>query len=224
MNTIIVSGISRGLGQGIHDLLRNNKTFQKCIYFSRKKSNLRDYGGDYIETDLADLDKEKLNLNINQETKKVVFINNAGTIDPIKKATKLNCSEIEIGFKVNCLAPFIISQSLTIATGKIGAKLLIINISSGAASAPIGGWLSYCMAKAAVAMALDVLARENDHVRVIHFDPGVMNTDMQKIIRNQSIEVMPDVERFRGYSNNQNLRAPIDVAKEILTIASEFIL
>lgn len=148
----------------------------------------------------------------------LVFISNASTIEPIGRAAGLTLPGLELAIRINCLAPLIIANTLADIAHELHRTLLVLDISSGAACRPIRGWQAYCTSKAAYKMALDVLSLENSHVEVIHFDPGVMDTPMQKLIRGQQEADMPEVEVFRAYKKEGLLKAPHMVAAELILL------
>jgi NAD(P)-dependent dehydrogenase (short-subunit alcohol dehydrogenase family) len=78
----------------------------------------------------------------------------------------------------------------------------VLHISSGAAhGAPPVGWSVYGITKAAFFQSFKVLDREfrekGSKVIVGSFKPGIVDTDMQSIIRNSSNDVMPLVQAFQ---------------------------
>ncbi|MEE1949595.1 SDR family NAD(P)-dependent oxidoreductase [Pseudomonas alcaligenes] len=224
MNSIILTGASRGLGRELHKLLALDELpFGQRIFITRKPLAEAHASHLYIQADLEQLDDLNISLDIAPDSKVVVFINNAGTIEPIGKAVDVSALSIESALRINCLGPLSLAQQLAVETREIGARLFILNVSSGAARRPIKGWMGYCVSKAAAVMAFDVLAAENDHVEVLHFDPGVMDTDMQSHIRQQSAEIMPDVEIFRGFKADYALKTPQEVAEQIVSIVRSVI-
>ena len=148
----------------------------------------------------------------------LVFISSASVIEPIGQATCLALPGLERALRINCLAPLIIANTLADIAHAQRRTLLVINVSSGAACRPISGWQAYCMSKAAYKMALDVLAVENSHIKVVHFDPGVMDTSMQQLIRGQKEADMPEVAAFRAYQAEGLLKAPSTVAAELILL------
>lgn len=223
MNSIILTGANRGLGKEIHDSLVSQKSPQTSCYFtSRKPIDNPEEGFEYFLVDFDKADRNGPKIVVDSSSDVVVFINNAGTIDPICMAQDISLPEMERALRVNCTGPLTLAQHLVIQTREIGARLLILNVSSGAARHPVKGWIAYCVSKAAALMALDVLAAENEHVQIEHFDPGVMDTDMQKLIRSQSPDVMPDVCRFQGFKEDQILKKPSQVAEHVISIIQEF--
>lgn len=222
MKTVVLTGANRGLGKAIHDLLISEeyKDYNK-IFTSRTK----DFNGskfnnnsDYIKIDLLNETIDCSHIRIKPHTEQIVLINNAGVIEPIGQMIKLPIAPIKRSMNVNFLSPLQIIKYLTLEAKKINSSLLIINISSGAANRPIQGWVSYCSSKAAIKMAIDVTAAENENVEVIHFDPGVMDTDMQKAIRSKNESEMKEVDVFKKFKDNDLLQNPTNVAKDILAL------
>lgn len=213
MNSIILTGASRGLGREIHDILaKSNSVSLDCTFISRRLMGKVNSKHKYIQFDFMDAVSLSPKISVVSETKHVTFISNAGTIEPIVKGAEISVSEMEQALRINCTGPLVLAQQLAVKTKQLGVRLHIINISSGAACRPIKGWMAYCTSKAAAVMALDVLALENEHVTVQHFDPGVMDTDMQSHIRGQPEELMPDVGQFQDFKHNHMLKSPREVA------------
>ena len=87
---------------------------------------------------------------------------------------------IEDSIYINYINPLNIIFSI-ISTKK---KFIVINISSGAALSSNEGLSLYSSSKAAKHRFIDILKKENlsnkDALYIDNFDPGRMNTDMQK--------------------------------------------
>ena len=71
-----------------------------------------------------------------------------------------------------------------------------MNVSSGAASRPLEGWSAYCAGKAGLAMLTRSLHLELGErgVRAYGLRPGVVDTDMQGVIRASGVN---EVSRLR---------------------------
>jgi len=218
MKTIVLTGVNRGLGKALSEKLCDKPfTKDKKIFISRRKSP-DIISNDSIENLFFDFSEEYISLekiSLSRQSNKVVFVNNAGVIEPISKVLDMPLNEIDTSMNVNFKSPLKLAKYLTSETKNLGVEFLIINITTGAATKPIEGWLAYCTSKAAVKIALDVLEIENSHVKVIHFDPGVMDTDMQSIIRSSPKQKMPNVELFQDFKKNSQLKSTADVAKII---------
>jgi benzil reductase ((S)-benzoin forming) len=97
-----------------------------------------------------------------------------------------------------------------------GLQLKIINVTSGAANRPYGGWSTYCTGKAALKFFLDCLVSERPDIRVVHIDLGVLDTDMQKSICLSSKADFLQRLLFLQLHQEGRLGNPIKVAREII--------
>lgn len=227
--TVVLSGPTRGLGRALFDELVSQafptvglgRDLERIVAVANGVPAL----GEHVEVDLGD-DSGTLadacaalrRIVHSYSAGPLVFISNASIIEPIGLATEVSFTGLECAMRINCLAPLMIANILTETAQALSQPLLILDISSGAAGRPIRGWQAYCTSKAAFKMGLDVLAAENSHVQVVHFDPGVMDTSMQKLIREQQEADMPEVEAFRGYHDGGLLKAPLTVANELILL------
>lgn len=227
--TVILSGPTRGLGRALFDQLVSQafpivglgRDLGRIVAVANGATALVelvevDLGADYgtLEDAFAALRRIVHSCSAGP----FVFISNASIIEPIGQAIDVSFTGLERAMRINCLAPLMIANILTETTQALGQPLLLLDISSGAAGRPIRGWQGYCTSKAAYKMGLDVLAAENSHVQVVHFDPGVMDTSMQKLIREQQESDMPEVEAFRAYHQKGLLKAPLTVASELIML------
>jgi benzil reductase ((S)-benzoin forming) len=217
MKTIVLTGANRGLGKALKALLLSPEfATDKKVFITRRPLRVNATPlVDHIALDLSALPLDLRCINLAPRTSHIVFINNAGVIDPIANATVISSAAAEAAMRVNCWAPLQIAQYLALQAQPIEAPLFILNVSSGAANKPIRGWLAYCVSKVAVKMALDVLASENGRVSVLHFDPGIMDTAMQETICAASESAMPDVGLFRAFKALNKLKAPTNVAADV---------
>ena len=139
----------------------------------------------------------------------IIFINNAGIIAPIGKLSELDFEEFEKNVYVNYLSPI----KLIFYLSRLANKIKILNISSGAADKPVNCWASYNSTKAATKTFFNTIGLENN-TSVINIDPGVIDTNMQREIRNKSKQYK-NLQYFVELNNNKMLRKPSDVANEI---------
>lgn len=154
----------------------------------------------------------------------IYLINNAGMIDPIKKAGSSSAAELTSNVSINLLAPMLLTSFFIRNTAAISAKKIIVNISSGAANRPVFGWSSYCSTKAGLDMYTKTIALEQaleeNPVQVISFSPGVMDTDMQVKIRSSNKDDFSDVEQFLAFHESGKLRKTDFVAGKLLDLLS----
>jgi NAD(P)-dependent dehydrogenase (short-subunit alcohol dehydrogenase family) len=109
-----------------------------------------------------------------------LLINNAGTLgaSPLPAIADYPVDELRAAFEVNVLAPIALTQLLLPGLRRRGGAVL--NITSDAAVEAYAGWGGYGAAKAALEQASNVLAAEENVVRVWWVDPGDMRTRMHQ--------------------------------------------
>ena len=108
------------------------------------------------------------------------LINNASVLGPSPQPTmsEYPLEALRRVYEVNVVAPLaLIQASLPLLRRRGGA---IVNITSDAAHEGYPGWGGYGSSKAALDQVSNVLAAEEDLVRVYSFDPGDMNTAMHQ--------------------------------------------
>ena len=124
-----------------------------------------------------------------------ILVNNAGVIDPIGHlaetdpevwghATDINFKGVYHGLRA--VLPLMKAQG----------SGTVVNISSGAAHAPLEGWSHYCAAKAAAHMltrAADLECRPNG-VTVVGLSPGTVATYMQEAIKGSGMNPVSQLD------------------------------
>jgi NAD(P)-dependent dehydrogenase (short-subunit alcohol dehydrogenase family) len=109
-----------------------------------------------------------------------LLVNNAGTLgaSPLPALADYPVAELREAFEVNVLAPIALTQLLLPALrGRGGA---VLSVTSDAAVEAYAGWGGYGAAKAALEQASNVLAAEENVVRVWWVDPGDLRTAMHQ--------------------------------------------
>ena len=230
MKLIVLTGSSRGLGNALYKELidrdgikviciSKNITEEQSDLLNTERDNFDFISADFSESDDPGFEKKienGLQLKIAaDEYTEVVFINNSGVIEPIGNIGHLDSREILMSMNINFLAPMLISQVLMRIIENMSIRLSIVNISSGAARNPISGWAIYCATKSAIMMFFDVVSKKQE-CKVVHVDPGVLNTDMQGVIREASSKDFPQVDAFKDLKNQGKLSDPALIAKDIV--------
>lgn len=239
MNYFIITGTSRGLGQALaKKLLQTNNNL---ICLSRKRNTaLMDYAKEkgcplrYIPCDLGQVDQldeivdqifEGISL---KKGDSIYLINNAGTVNPIGPAENNKAADISDCFHINTLAPIILTSKFISKTTHYDCIKRVLNISSGAGRNPYDGWSCYCSTKAAVDMFTKCVAIEQEKrvypVQIMSLAPGVIDTDMQSVIRQSSENDFSQLEKFIGLKESGRLMSPDLVAEKIIDlILSRFV-
>jgi NAD(P)-dependent dehydrogenase (short-subunit alcohol dehydrogenase family) len=109
-----------------------------------------------------------------------LLINNAGTLgaSPLPALADYPVSALRDAFEVNVLAPIALTQLLLPALRRNGGAVLCVT--SDAAVEAYAGWGGYGAAKAALEQACNVLAAEEQALRVWWVDPGDLRTRMHQ--------------------------------------------
>ena len=116
------------------------------------------------------------------------LINNAGTIEPISSIANVDAQEWSKLIDVNIKGVFNTTRAALPHMLSRGGGT-IINLSSGAANAPMEGWSAYCTSKAAVKMLTMCIHKEafSEGVNVIGLSPGTVATGMMRQIQQSGI-------------------------------------
>lgn len=150
----------------------------------------------------------------------VTLINNAGVIPPIAPLAHSDWDAVSNGLRVGLEAPMLLTSSFLQATEAWSASRKILNISSGMGRRALASQATYCAAKAGMDMfsmsvALDEAAKPNG-ARICALAPGVIDTDMQRQMRNTDAANFPDVSRFAQLHATGNLTSPEEAAARVL--------
>ncbi|MBI2259871.1 MAG: SDR family NAD(P)-dependent oxidoreductase [Flavobacteriia bacterium] len=210
----IITGISRGIGKALveHYL----KTNQKIIGIGRFNP-FNDNKISFIQCDFSSLEElKKIKLPLLKE--EVTLINNAGIIGEISPLIKKETFDDPFVFQVNVFTPVFLMKKVRLSVENSN-QLTVLNISSGAGRRPIASWSSYCASKAALDSYSEVFQEEEKELghktKVYALAPGVIDTDMQKKIRETKEELFSSWNFFNELKSNNKLKSVKQCAKEI---------
>ena len=214
----LISGTGSGIGKALAELLLDKK--YKVIGYSRTNQIIHT-NFTFTKIDLRDLvATERLVFPENNKSD-VLLVNNAAAIGTIVPFDKKKAEDIITECQLNLIAPTLLSQKF-ISTYKKNSKLLI-NIGSGAANSPISSWSTYCATKAGLDMLTKVIAEENhEKLTVFSVHPGIVDTNMQKKIRETKPHLFPLLSKFTSYYNNNELENTGNAAKKLYYIIQNF--
>lgn len=222
-SVFFITGSSRGIGRALAEALLAEGENNQVVGLSRSNSlehgrfvhQQIDLSGDIAGFASALFSKY-------QPDKKVVLINNAGTLGDAGPVGQLDSTELSRSFQVNVSAPAVLMNEFVRAYGQGKAAPLILNISSGAGKYPVEGWFGYCTAKAALDMLSQVAALEAENsgsaLKVFSVAPGVVDTAMQEEIRQKSKQEFSGVEKFIRLKEEGALASPQEVAQKLLRL------
>jgi benzil reductase ((S)-benzoin forming) len=147
------------------------------------------------------------------------LIHSAGTLEPIGFAGEVEARPYARQVLLNSAAPQVLGDAFLRAAAETSAPCTILMIGSGAARNVYEGWSAYGAGKAAVDQWVRTVgleqARRGGRVRVLSVAPGIVESAMQQQIRATSARDFPEVERFRGFHAEGELRDADEVAREL---------
>jgi NAD(P)-dependent dehydrogenase (short-subunit alcohol dehydrogenase family) len=152
-----------------------------------------------------------------------LWINNAGLLAPIGPLRDNDPAEFARHIEVNVVGVFHGSRAFIRHVRSRGGDGVLLNVSSGAARNAYAGWSAYCAGKAAVdRMSESIALEETDSgLRVHAVAPGIIDTDMQALIRDCSPEQFPRVQKFLDLKAKDGFSSPAFVADRMLELAFE---
>mgnify|MGYP001180141743 FL=1 len=209
-----ITGTSKGIGKAITELLLTNNYL---VFGFSRNNNIKHQNFTFIKIDLSNLEQvQKLQLP-KVKAEKIILINNAATIGEINplhlKAENAMINE----YNLNIITPTLLCKDFiqTYPT----EKKLILNISSGAANKAIASWSTYCATKSALDSLTAVIDEEkHQNLKILSISPGVVDTNMQKEIRNSDPKNFPLHQNFVDYYAKNELISPKLVAIKLLKI------
>ncbi len=230
MKFIIITGASRGIGEGIARALLHPENNLICISRTENISLIREAGSarcniNFFRFNLAETGDipelwEKVSGKIDlQKATGLYLVNNAGVIDPVDRIENCKPGEVDLHMRINLLAPMILTSRFTDLGKGLKIEKRIINISSGAASSPYSGWSSYCTGKAGMEMFTRCVATEQEGtdypVKCMSVAPGIIDTGMQDNIRGKTREQFIHRDKFVSYKEKGMLADPLAAGKEL---------
>jgi sepiapterin reductase len=221
MKFSILTGGSRGLGAALAGLCRDNG--YKVVEFSRTGKTK-----DSIQLDLKDArnvsEVVRCRLrNIKENNlEEIICINNAGTLFPIGKTSHRTIDEILENINTNYASGLVFISEIIKHFQNTKCRKTVVNISSGAAVKGYSGWSLYCAAKAGIENYIRAVALEQNTyeypVIAVNINPGIIDTDMQRMIRETDEVDFPQRQRFIDFKKNGALSTAEDAAQKIMRI------
>jgi NAD(P)-dependent dehydrogenase (short-subunit alcohol dehydrogenase family) len=222
MHAVIVTGVSRGLGEALACALLARSAHVLGVG-RRSSPKLAGERYRFVECDLAQPARiaaavlpalrELAGLRLSA----VTLINNAAVATPVGLAGQLDVEAADAAFATNVTSPLALAD-LFLRTFDPALERRVLNISSGAAHTAIPGSAVYCMSKAALEMLTKAIAA--DHIgprfRCIALRPGIFDSGMQAFLREQDPAAFPSAPLFRGFKDHGSLKDPAAVAARIV--------
>jgi NAD(P)-dependent dehydrogenase (short-subunit alcohol dehydrogenase family) len=220
--TAVITGASRGLGAGLAEVFRARGL--RLGLCARSAPALPD--GDGVVARRLDVrDAAAVGAFADDVAARLgaidLWINNAGVLEPIDPLREVAAGAARAHFETNVLGVLFGTQAYVRHVRRRGGEGVLVNVSSGAARKAYAGWSVYCAAKAAVERMTECVALEEaEHgLRAYSVAPGVVDTDMQRLIRATPAARFPEVERFVERKRAGAFNSTRFVADHLLAIA-----
>lgn len=210
----VVTGGGSGLGRSICHALAARGL--RVLAVGRRRAPLEETRTQYPElitalsADVATVEGREVISNAVSGQPLRALVHNAGVLEPIGALADVRLDNWRASQAVNVEGPLFLTQALLASLP--GGRIL--HISSGAAHQGYAGWGAYCVSKAALHMLYQVLSQElaERDIAVGSLRPGVVDTPMQALIREQPARKFPSVQRFRDLHASGALEDPDQVA------------
>ncbi|MCB1039528.1 MAG: SDR family NAD(P)-dependent oxidoreductase [Acidimicrobiales bacterium] len=146
-----------------------------------------------------------------------LWVSNAGVLEPMGPLRDADPGAIERALLVNVGGVANGSRIFArLARAAPGHRRVLVNVSSGAARSVYEGWATYGATKAAVDHLTEIVAAEEPDLVCHAVAPGVVDTDMQALIRTHDAASFPAIERFRELHRTDSWNDPAWIADHLL--------
>ncbi|HEX5076902.1 MAG TPA: SDR family NAD(P)-dependent oxidoreductase [Gemmatimonadaceae bacterium] len=228
-NYAIVSGTSTGLGEAVARQLLEHGWL--VIGIARRPAPFVHDRYRHVAYDLAGVADDpaalesQLALPDVRAASRMGLVNNAAVPEGLMPLARLDPRELARIYAVNLIAPLWLMGYL-IRTAQPDTPLRIVNVSSGAATTGFAGLAAYGSSKAALRLAGMSLAREwdtpsptarpRDDAAILSYEPGVVDTDMQRYARSRPADEFPWAQMFHDFAARGVAVPPERPARDIV--------
>lgn len=224
MQQFFITGVSRGIGRALAARVLDRYPDAQVTGVGRG-SSIEHPRYRHVRLDLRDMDAVRaFSFPPLPGAQRIVLVNNAGSLT-VKPLGRANAQDLIDEYLVDLVAPTVLINSFLRAYADHPAERLVVNISSGAATRPMDGWAAYCASKAGIDMLSRTAALEQQlhggGVRVLAVAPGVVDTEMQAVIRQASADDFSRVGEFVGFKQGGALADPAAIARKLCRVMDE---
>jgi NAD(P)-dependent dehydrogenase (short-subunit alcohol dehydrogenase family) len=216
----LVTGTSTGIGAATARRLLERDWH--VVGIARRKPDFDAPNYRHLTLDLADvpaasaaIEREFGAVLADRPWQRVGLVNNAA-VAPAGRTRTLDAAELLDAYAVNTVMPVWLI-GFVLKHRPPDALVRVVNLSSGAALHPLAGLAAYCSGKAALRMAgMTVAAEMQGDVAIYSYEPGVVDTEMQRVAREMPLEAFPSGALFRQYHAEGRLAPPEAPAADIV--------
>lgn len=209
---VILTGATGGIGSELLLRLECCRRYEICCLSRKKISGRYCVLADFSAWRDSLLEPLEEWIASRRNPEEIILILAASSIKPIDGIGSLG-ADIFQNISTNVVSQVNIVNAVVRCAQTRDLSIRIVQFDSGAAYRPIGGWSLYCSSKAYMSMFLQTLAVEHRDYKIVLFDPGVVDTNMQKYIRETESDSFIIRDTFKGYKEKGQLHAPADIAR-----------
>ncbi len=222
----MVTGSSSGIGLALTRQLLARGWY--VIGVARRPANAAT-SYQHVQLDLADVGPGWVTLQRVLESQlqarpcaRFALVNNAAAAGQMRGLALLDPTAVAPVVATNVAAPIAL-MGLFLRLWPAGSALRFLNVSSGAATTAFAGLAEYCSSKAGMRMAGMVASleaeqwRPGEDVAVLSYEPGIVDTDMQRQARERDAAAFPLAPRFRQLAGAGMLVPAHDVATDMVS-------
>jgi NAD(P)-dependent dehydrogenase (short-subunit alcohol dehydrogenase family) len=225
---VIITGASRGLGAATARWLAKAGAAVSLVARCEEKlqqvaADLRRLGGESLvfSADVSDAKacRKAVETTRHHFGRIDALVNNAGIVQPLASIADSHPDDWRHNIEVNLFAPFYLVRAAISDLRKHDGR--VVNVSSGAATMALETLSAYCTGKAALNHFTRVLAAEEKDVTALTVRPGVVDTDMQAVLRDDADNAMPadQIAYYRQLKERRELEPPEIPARAIAWLA-----
>lgn len=217
ISTIIITGASRGLGAAVARIaaaLGSNVVLnaRSVNDLAGVAAEIQGNGGEalVVAGDVADaaVCQSIVEQTVARFGRIDALVNNAGVLEPIARIAEVEPDAWWNAVRINLYGPLLLTQAALPYLRE--SKGRVINVSTGAAVRGVAGWSAYGTSKAALNLLTMTLAEEEPAITAVAVRPGVVDTEMQRQIREEGMDGMTaeSHRRFMELHENEELLDP----------------
>lgn len=208
----VITGGGSGIGRALAHVLADCQ--KQVLIVGRREACLQEVQQyspliTYCVADLATTTgQEQLVQSLKTVSHLEGLIHNAAIIEPIVLLQHIDHDAWRMAIETNLNAPLFLTQ-------KLYSKLSharVLHIGSGVAHFAVQGWGAYCVSKAALYMLTQCLQLESQDIAFTSVMPGIIDTDMQALIRSAAAMDQDKLNFFKGLKDSNRLIRPEIVA------------
>lgn len=208
----VVTGGATGIGRALTQALTARS--QEVLIVGRREPLLEEVAKtspliNYVVADVSTtLGREKIVEALSTRQHLSGLIHNAGIVTPIAPLKQITAPLWHQAIATNLDAPLFLTQALY--SQLVGGRVL--HIGSAVAHFAVKTWGAYCVSKAALFMLMQCWQLESEDIAFSSVMPGIIDTDMQALIRAAAHMDTDKQQFFKDLQHNNQLLSPHTVA------------